>query len=151
MAKRKRILSDPTLLKIQKNYDLKIKYYAIKHSLDPDLVMAIIATESAGDPQATGGAGDIGLMQITLVALVEYNRYFSLDEIYSQLYDPETNIRVGCGYLKICFEYYEKEGKKGTEQRDLAIRSYNAGFYGVSLGRSKDYLKKVLSWLEKIK
>ena len=89
-------------------------------------------------------------MQVTVEALVEYNRYFNQEEIYRTLYYPETGIRVGTGYFRRCLDYYKEKGKTDPELTDLAIRSYNAGFRGVEMGRSKDYLKKVKEWLNKI-
>ena len=103
---------------------------ATRANLAPELVLAVIETESNFDHYAISVAGAIGLMQIMP---------FWLDEIgrpNDNLLHIDTNLRYGCTILKF---YLEKE--KGDLRRAL-------GRYNGSLGRRK-YPNKVIDKLSK--
>lgn len=98
--------------------------------LPPELILAVIETESNFDHYAISVAGAIGLMQIMP---------FWLDEIgrpNDNLLHIDTNLRYGCTILKF---YLDKE--KGDLRRAL-------GRYNGSLGRRK-YPNKVIDKLSK--
>jgi soluble lytic murein transglycosylase-like protein len=101
---------------------------ATRADLAPELVLAVIETESNFDHYAISVAGAIGLMQIMP---------FWLDEIgrpEDNLLHIETNLRYGCTILKF---YLDKED--GDLRRAL-------GRYNGSLGRRK-YPNKVIDKL----
>ncbi len=101
---------------------------ATRANLAPELVLAIIETESNFDHYAISVAGAIGLMQIMP---------FWLDEIGrpdDNLLHIDTNLRYGCTILRF---YLDKE--KGDLRRAL-------GRYNGSLGRRK-YPNKVIDKL----
>ena len=101
---------------------------ATRAELAPELVLAVIETESNFDRYAISVAGAIGLMQIMP---------FWLDEIgrpKDNLLHIETNLRYGCTILKF---YLNKE--KGDLRRAL-------GRYNGSLGKRK-YPNKVITKL----
>ena len=101
---------------------------ATRAELAPELVLAIIETESNFDRYAISVAGAIGLMQIMP---------FWLDEIGrpdDNLLHVETNLRYGCTILKF---YLDKEN--GDLRRAL-------GRYNGSLGKRK-YPNKVIDKL----
>ena len=103
---------------------------ASRADLAPELILAVIETESNFDHYAISVAGAIGLMQIMP---------FWLDEIgrpEDNLLHIETNLRYGCTILKF---YLEKEN--GDLRRAL-------GRYNGSLGRRK-YPNKVIDKLTK--
>ena len=103
---------------------------AMRADLPPELILAVIETESNFDHYAISVAGAIGLMQIMP---------FWLDEIgrpNDNLLHIETNLRYGCTILKF---YLEKEN--GDLRRAL-------GRYNGSLGRRK-YPNKVIDKLSK--
>lgn len=103
---------------------------ATRASLPPELILAVIETESNFDHYAISVAGAIGLMQIMP---------FWLDEIgrpEDNLLHIETNLRYGCTILKF---YLDKEN--GDLRRAL-------GRYNGSLGRRK-YPNKVIDKLSK--
>lgn len=103
---------------------------AARADLAPELILAVIETESNFDHYAISVAGAIGLMQIMP---------FWLDEIgrpNDNLLHIETNLRYGCTILRF---YLDKE--KGDLRRAL-------GRYNGSLGRRK-YPNKVIDKLSK--
>ena len=119
-----------------KNPEERIKILKLVHleanraELAPELVLAVIETESNFDRYAISVAGAIGLMQIMP---------FWLDEIgrpNDNLLHVETNLRYGCTILKF---YLDKE--KGDLRRAL-------GRYNGSLGKRK-YPNKVIDKLSK--
>ncbi len=88
-------------------------------NLDKNLVKSIIYVESKWVSDAVSNKGAIGLMQI-LPSTAEYmNNFYNLNIDNINLKDYETNILIGCYYLK-----YLK-----TKFLDdyLVIASYNAG------------------------
>lgn len=110
---------------------LKLVHLEAKRAdLAPELILAVIETESNFDHYAISVAGAIGLMQIMP---------FWLDEIgrpNDNLLHIETNLRYGCTILKF---YLDKEN--GDLRRAL-------GRYNGSLGRRK-YPNKVIDKLTK--
>jgi len=119
-----------------KDPDERIKILKLVHleadraDLAPELILAVIETESNFDRYAISVAGAIGLMQIMP---------FWLDEIGrpdDNLLHIDTNLRYGCTILKF---YLDKEN--GDLRRAL-------GRYNGSLGRRK-YPNKVIDKLSK--
>jgi len=105
-----------------------VHFEANRVDLAPELVLAVIETESNFDRYAVSVAGALGLMQIMP---------FWLDEIgrpEDNLLHIHTNLRYGCTILKF---YLDKEN--GDLRRAL-------GRYNGSLGRRK-YPNKVIDKL----
>jgi len=100
------------------DYQDSIKNYATKWNVRPNLVAAVIYTESHYNPRATSGVGAQGLMQI----MPPTGRSIAgeLGEPFGDLYDPDTNIRYGTWYLKGLLE-------KFNGNSELASAAYNAG------------------------
>ena len=129
---------------------------AEKNNLDPALVFAIIKAESKFDKNAKSKAGAIGLMQIKLQTanyVCEINGENSITE--SELFDPQTNIKIGTNYLS----YLSKK----FQSLDIVICAYNAGetvvknwllddqfskdgktLFKVPYKETKEYLSKVM-------
>jgi len=103
---------------------------ASRADLPPELILAVIETESNFDHYAISVAGAIGLMQIMPFWLEEIGRP---DD---NLLHIDTNLRYGCTILKF---YLDKEN--GDLRRAL-------GRYNGSLGRRK-YPNKVIDKLSK--
>jgi soluble lytic murein transglycosylase len=96
------------LLNYPQKYREMVEQQAETYGLDPLLVYAFIRTESGFDPNAESSVGARGLMQITQVTFDWIKSQIAADEsvAFSDLYDPATNIRFGCYYLKRCLERY---------------------------------------------
>jgi len=99
-----------------------ILQYSEEFELDPYLVVSIMRCESSFDPNAVSKKGAIGLMQIMPDTGAWIAHKLDLDDTYQQmqLYDPETNIRFSCWYLR--FLTIRLEG-----DRTCIIAAYNAG------------------------
>lgn len=72
-----------------------VKREAEQAGLPPDVADAVTQVESAYNPGAVGGVGEVGLMQIrpTTAAMLGYRGTLG------GLFEPETNIRYGVMYL----------------------------------------------------
>lgn len=98
--------------------------YADEYNVDPNLVFAVMKTESNFDPDAVSRKDAKGLMQITddsgewLSEKLKIKNYSS-----DLLYDSETNIRIGTYFLKLLLEEFKEE--------DIALAAYNGGMGNV--------------------
>ncbi len=94
--------------------------------LDEDLLLALVAVESGGRPQARSAAGAVGLTQ------VEPATYADLQARYAELLDgrslaqPSTNMLAGALYLAECARMLHLE-VSDPASLELALDAYNAG------------------------
>ena len=97
---------------------------AKKHSLEPELVRAVIWKESRFDSSSVGKIGEIGLMQITDGAVQDWARV-NHKPIPSrqELFQPEINLEIGCWYLA----HTGKHWAGYASQEILQLAEYNAG------------------------
>ena len=97
-------------------YGTSIYKYSAENNLDPYLVMAVIKVESNFIPTAQSDYA-YGLMQLT-----EETAHWNAANMGLRSYDwkdPDTNIRIGCHYLKYLIDKYGS--------RDTALAAYNGG------------------------
>jgi soluble lytic murein transglycosylase-like protein len=88
-----------------------------RHSVDPVLILAVMAIESRYNPVAESVAGAKGLMQI----IPKYHLDKLLDHGGEEaLLDPEVNIHVGAQILR---EYYRRLG-----DQEAALQRYAGAF-----------------------
>jgi soluble lytic murein transglycosylase-like protein len=109
---------------------------ARRHGLDPDLVLAVVAVESAFRPDAVSSKGARGLMQLMPKTAAELGVKDALD--------PAENLDGGSRYLLFLLTLYDGDLEK-------ALAAYNAGMGAVSRHRgvppyreTQAYVKKVL-------
>lgn len=94
---------------------------AERRGLPPELVLAVIAVESKGDPEARSSKDALGLMQLLLPTAREQAALLGDPEPDDDdLLDPETNVRLGTAYLARQLERFG-----GSEI--LALAAYHAG------------------------
>lgn len=96
-------------------------------NIDPNLILAVIEVESSFNPNATGKAGEVGLMQL-------HPTY-----VTTAVYDVRRNIFAGTAHLALM--------RKGCKhQNDLTwLNCYNKGFAPVLKNpKAFPYYKKVL-------
>jgi len=104
--------------------------------VDPDLVEAIIAVESAFNPLAVSAKGAMGLMQLMPTTASRYG--------VTDPFDPKDNIAGGVRYLRDLLHRFDK--------LIHVLAAYNAGETAVEMYRgippyreTQQYVKKVLS------
>ena len=83
-----------------------VKKYCLKYDLNPAHVLALIHTESYFNPMARSSENAIGLMQLVpekgAREAMEFINNAAVEIPRAEyLYDPETNIELGCVYLYI--------------------------------------------------
>ncbi len=82
------------------------------YGVKPGLLLAVIQTESHGDPAAISRAGAQGLMQLMPATSEQYG--------VSNAFDPAANVDAGTRYLRDLLQRYHGNLK-------LALAAYNAG------------------------
>jgi peptidoglycan lytic transglycosylase C len=127
----------PNHLRIRaQQYRQLIREHAERFQLQPELVYAIIHSESSFNPKARSHVPAYGLMQLvpTSGGREAYRYVHKRDEVLppSYFYVPRQNIELGCGYL----DYLRKRpfGKLEDDQKALycIIAAYNTGAGNVS-------------------
>jgi soluble lytic murein transglycosylase-like protein len=99
----------------QSPYGKVIYDIAVRHSINPHLVAALIHVESAFNPRAVSRKGAYGLMQL----LPETARRFGLTK-KKDLFDPRKNLEAGVRYLKWLADRFGGDAEK-------ILAAYNAG------------------------
>lgn len=106
-----------------KKYSEYVEKYASEYNIDENLVYSIIKAESKFNEKALSRRGAKGLMQIA-----DITRDWAIEELELSddidIYDPETNIRIGCWYLNTLYKEFGKT--------ELVITAYNGGSGNVS-------------------
>lgn len=92
---------------------------ANKHDLDPLLIAALIHVESKWKEVAVSPMEAVGLMQLMPETAHWIATEIDLDYASLDLFDPETNITLGCWYLK----YLHMQLPSFT----AALAAYNGG------------------------
>lgn len=101
-----------------------ISKYSRQYQIEPELIYAVIKSESNFSTNAESTAGAIGLMQImpdTFNWLQTQKKKQQFD--VSELYDPEINVHFGSYLLSMLLKKYENE--------TTALAAYNAGIGNV--------------------
>ena len=102
-------------------YEDLVRKYSSEYVISEDFVLGVIWTESRFREDARSGAGAIGLMQIMPSTGEWIAGKVGIEGFTEEmLYDPETNIRLGCWYLSYLSKKFE-----GDEIKIMA--GYNAG------------------------
>lgn len=106
-------------------------HYAREYGVDPYLVAAVIRVESKYYPQALSPMGARGLMQVMPETGAWVAEQLGLEDFEpEQLFDPETNIRIGTWYLAnlkqefgdLTFALAAYNGGRGNVRRWLEMR-----------------------------
>lgn len=114
-----------------------VSLHAGRQNLDVNLVLSVIAAESAFDPRARSHRGAIGLMQLMPATA----RELGIDDPW----DPESNIRGGTRYLRQMLDRFGQD-------LQLALAAYNAGPGAVERNggippyrETRNYVRRVLT------
>jgi transglycosylase-like protein with SLT domain len=114
---------------------------ARRHSVNPQVVAALIRAESAGNPRAVSHKGARGLMQLMPATA---QRFGTRKE---KLYDPKENLEAGIRYLSWLVEQFPGDLSK-------VLAAYNAGenavlrYGGIPPYReTRNYVRRIYSTL----
>ncbi len=122
----------PDHIKVRaKKYQHRVNQNAIQQKIRPELVFAVIETESMFNPMARSPAPAFGLMQLVphSGARDAYQYLYNVDRLVTDtyLYNPDNNIKLGTAYLnRLYYQYFT--GIQSDEARLWAtIAGYNTG------------------------
>lgn len=138
-------------------YSYYVEKYGKQYGVETALIYAVIKTESGFQPDAISGKNARGLMQLSestgFWGAAENGIVLTSPEA---LFDPETNIQIGCWYLARLLNQYD-------QNVSVALAAYNAGsgnvskwlkdeqysqdgttLYYIPFGETGRYVKKVL-------
>lgn len=126
----------------QKKFMTTINYYASHHKLPSALLHAVIAAESAYDPNAISRTGAVGLMQLMPGTARQYG--------VKNRRNPSDNINGGTRYLKYLLQMFDNN-------LVLALAAYNSGEntvkrYGNRIPpyeETRNYIRKVITYYKK--
>lgn len=102
-----------------KKYSEYVEKYAEEYNLDENLVYSVIKAESKFNEKAVSHKGAKGLMQVSDITRDWAIEELKLEKEKVDIFDPETNIKIGCWYLA---KLHKEFGKL-----DLVIAAYNGG------------------------
>lgn len=138
-------IQDKILKKIYPmEYSEYVEKYSKENGLDKYLIYAIIKAESNFDPSAKSTANAKGLMQLMEETAVERSNVINSENAEeNDLYDPETNIKLGTSYFAYLLGLY-------NGNINLAIIAYNAGLGNVQQWIKDGIIKKDGSDIENI-
>lgn len=106
-----------------RGYTEFVEIYSEENNLSTDFVYAVIKCESSFQKDAVSNVGAKGLMQIMPDTFTWIKGRLRDDSDYSEIFDPQLNIKYGChlyGYLM---------RKYGNEE--VAVAAYHAGMGNV--------------------
>lgn len=98
-------------------YKEYVQMYSKEFSIDENLVYSIIKVESKFKKSAVSKRKAKGLMQISDMTQKWAQKELKLKNV--DIFDPETNIKIGCWYLNKLYKEFD--------DLDLVITAYNGG------------------------
>ena len=101
-------------------YEAEVKKYAKMYLFDEYFIYAIICAESGFDNEAQSQVGAKGLMQIMPETAKWLKEKYKLDIDIENLFDPETNIHLGCQYISYLSGRFNND-------MTLVLAAYNGG------------------------
>ena len=111
-----------------REYDDLLREEGRKAEVDPRLLRAVVWQESRFDAIRIGKVGEIGLMQVTPPAAMEWARGTHRGELdFSTLLDARTNIAAGAWYLQRALRRWASR----PDPLPYALAEYNAGLTNV--------------------
>lgn len=148
----------------QKSYSEYVEKYSQEYNLDPLYVYSVIKVESNFNPSATSSAGATGLMQIMPIAFDEVSQKLGeADEVtYSDMTDPECNIKYGCFILKQLLNEFGDyriasaayNGGIGNAEKWISEGTISLDDFDVEtvpFSETRHYVKKIVSTYESYK
>jgi soluble lytic murein transglycosylase-like protein len=126
---------------VRKDIELLVNQWAPQYSVDPELVMALIAVESRFDATAVSPKNAQGLMQLIPATAARFG--------VKNVFDVLDNLKGGLAYLRWLMAYFKGEVA-------LVLAAYNAGEETVERYRgippyaeTRNYVKQITSVYKK--
>jgi soluble lytic murein transglycosylase-like protein len=119
------ILSYSSRYRISADIAASIYDIALAEGIEPDLAFRLVRVESQFNEKATSPVGAVGLTQLMPATA----GYFQKGVTTKQLYDRETNLRIGFRYLRTLINEHDGNLK-------LALLVYNRGPAAVNRARA---------------
>jgi soluble lytic murein transglycosylase len=126
--------------------------------VDPRFILALIRQESVFNASAKSPAGARGLLQFTLDSAQKYARGAGLVNLQeSQLYQPDTSIRLGAEYIQHLSNLFPhlmepvaasyNGGEDNVARWLMRAKRKDPGVFTAEIGfdETKDYVQKVMS------
>lgn len=113
-------------------YEAYIKESAAKYGLDPQMIRAIMKTESDFNKDTVSHAGARGLMQVMPVVWSEIKKKYNLEWDYEKdVFDPKKNVDVACAYLAwLRYDFLPRhfaEFERHPEAPTILVRDHDRG------------------------
>ena len=108
---------------------------AERHRINPDLIRAVIQTESGWNAGAVSRKGAVGLMQL----VPSTAQRFGVKDMFS----PKQNVDAGVRYLKTLLERY-------NGNLELALAAYNAGEGAVDRARGVPAFRETRNYVQRV-
>lgn len=122
-------------------YSEYVDKYSKEYNVDAKMIYSIIKAESNFNEKVKSTSGAIGLMQVMEDTANEIAQKNNI--VLQNLYDPETNIKIGTKYYSNLLANY-------NNNMLLALSAYNAGMGTVNNWISTGTIKKDGSDIENI-
>ena len=119
----------------QADIDAAVERAAQRHSVDPNLVRALIKVESNFNPNAVSSKGAMGLMQLMPQTARELN--------LTNPFDPDQNVDAGVRHLKKLMESFGGDVP-------LSLAAYNAGAAAVTRSAGIPHYTETRNYVRRI-
>lgn len=124
---------------------------AVKHEVDPYLLMAIVEAESRGDPDAISGKDCRGLAQLSIYTARMYDPFL----IRMDLHDPEINLEIAAKHIRYLERLVAQQFPYAQPHRRIVLiaAAFNAGWSAVEraggvpdYAETRRYVREVLNF-----
>lgn len=139
----KRVYENSAKFAIPADLAERIEDIALAEGIDPHVAFGLVRAESEFNRRAVSRVGAVGLTQL----MPSTARYFKAGVVREDLYDRDTNLRIGFRYLRTLVVKYNGNMElallaynRGPERVDQLLRSGNDpnnGYVAMVLGKGK--------------